>query len=102
MVAKRLREARTAAGLSQRELGVRAGMDPSVASPRINQYERGKHLPDPLMLERLGAVLNRPLPFFYATDEDLAFLIAAFHHARPPQRRRWLAEVRKTVETVRG
>ena len=98
VVAKRLREARVAAGLSQRELGVRAGMDPSVASPRINQYERAKHLPDPQTLERLGAVLGRPLPFFYAADEDLAFLITAFHHARAVQRRQWLADVRRGIE----
>ncbi len=98
MVAKRLREARVAAGLSQRELGVRAGMDPSVASPRINQYERGKHLPDPLTLERLGVVLDRPLPFFYAADEDLAFLISAFHRARVAQRRQWMVDVRRDVE----
>lgn len=94
MVAQRLREARLAAGLSQRELGVRAGMDPSVASPRINQYERAKHLPDPLTLERLGVVLDRPLPFFYTADEDLALLITAFHHARPATRRQWLATLR--------
>ena len=96
IVAKRLREARLAAGLSQRELGVRAGMDPSVASPRINQYERAKHLPDPLTLERLGVVLNQPLPFFYAADEDLAFLITAFHRARATQRREWMSHIRQS------
>lgn len=81
IVARRLREARIAAGLSQRELGVRAGMDPSVASPRVNQYERAKHLPDPLTLERLGTVLNCPLPYFYADDDGLAQHILAFCRA---------------------
>jgi len=84
-VARRLREARLAVGLSQRELGIRAGMDPSVASPRINQYERGKHLPDPLTLEQLGRVLNCPLPYFYATDDKLAKLILAGHAASDAQ-----------------
>jgi transcriptional regulator with XRE-family HTH domain len=102
VVAKRLREARLAAGLSQRELGVRAGMDPSVASPRINQYERAKHLPDPQTLERLGTVLDRPLPFFYATDEDLAFLITVFHQAKATQRRAWLAEARRRFNPDKG
>jgi transcriptional regulator with XRE-family HTH domain len=81
-------------GISQRELGVRAGLDPSVASPRINQYERAKHLPDPLTLERLGAVLGYPLPYFYAVDDDMASLILAFDRAAPAQRRRLSSELR--------
>ena len=88
IVAKRLREARLEAGLSQRELGIRAGIDASVASPRINQYERAKHLPDPSMLERLGRVLDCPLPFFYSTDDRLANLILAYHHSRSAEYRR--------------
>jgi len=87
IIAKRLREARLAAGLSQRDLGIRAGLDPSVASPRINQYERAKHLPDPSMLERLGRVLDCPLPFFYSVDDRLANLILAYHRARPTEHR---------------
>lgn len=86
IVALRLREARLAAGISQRELGVRAGMDPSVASPRVNQYERGKHLPDPHTLERLGRVLNCPLPYFYAIDDELAEQILGFSRATAPER----------------
>lgn len=96
MVAKRLREARVAASLSQRELGIRAGMDPSVASPRINQYERAKHLPDPQTLERLGAVLGRPLPYFYAADDELAALIFAFHEADSALRRQCLGLLRRS------
>ncbi|MCS0322427.1 helix-turn-helix domain-containing protein, partial [Vibrio diabolicus] len=32
----RLKEARTRAGISQKTLGIRIGMDPSVASGRMN------------------------------------------------------------------
>lgn len=52
--AKRLREAREAKGISQKQLGILAGIDQFVASARINQYERGKHVPDLLMAERLA------------------------------------------------
>ena len=45
-MALRLREAREAAGLSQRQLGIVAELDVSVASPHINQYEQGKHMPN--------------------------------------------------------
>ncbi|WP_278249808.1 helix-turn-helix domain-containing protein [Lysobacter enzymogenes] len=72
MVALRLRQAREAVGLSQRGLGIAAGLDPTVASPRINQYEAGKHAPDIRTLEMLGKVLGKPVPFFYATDDALA------------------------------
>jgi transcriptional regulator with XRE-family HTH domain len=70
-------------------------MDPSVASPRINQYERAKHLPDPLTLERLGRVLDCPLAFFYATDDELAQQILAFHRATERQRGQLIALARK-------
>ena len=97
-VARRLREARLASGLSQRELGVRAGMDPSVASPRMNQYERAKHLPDPLTLERLGRVLDCPLPYFYAAHDPMAKLILAAHRASVPQLDQLMRIAAKIVE----
>lgn len=78
-MALRIREARVAAGLSQRRLGIVAELDVSVASPRINQYEQGKHMPNPQMLERLGRILDRPLPWFYAADDELAALILDWH-----------------------
>jgi len=91
VVAARLREARTAAGLSQRELGVRAGLDPSVASPRVNQYERGKHTPDTSTLAKLGEVLEVPVAYFFASDDDLAELITTFHRLSLTRKRRLMA-----------
>ncbi|WP_345782628.1 helix-turn-helix domain-containing protein [Dyella lipolytica] len=88
VVAIRLREARTVTGLSQRELGVRAGLDPSVASPRINQYEQGKHTPDTSTLAKLGEVLDVPVAYFFASDDDLAFLITTFHRLSSVRKRR--------------
>lgn len=95
-IAKRLKEARLAAGLSQRELGVLAGFDPSVASPRVNQYERAKHVPNPSVLEKLGKVLNCPLAFFFAVDEGLAALALAYHRASAAERKRFQALVNRT------
>ena len=87
IVALRIREAREAAGLSQRRLGIVAELDVSVASPCINQYEQGKHMPNLQMLERLGQILDRPLPWFFAMDDDLAALLLAWHRASPSKRR---------------
>lgn len=73
--AKRLREAREAVGISQKQLGILAGIDQFVASARINQYERGKHVPDLLTAEHLAAELRVPLSYLYEPNDDLAALI---------------------------
>ncbi|WP_407353502.1 helix-turn-helix domain-containing protein [Luteimonas sp. R10] len=75
---RRLREARDAHGISQRALGIRAGLDEFVASTRVNRYETGVHQPDLQTLQRLAKVLNLPVAYFYAEDDELARLIAEF------------------------
>jgi len=76
---QRLREAREASGLSQRSLGIEAGIDEFVASTRVNRYETGVHQPDYQTLKRLADVLDLPVAYFYAEDDELASLIARFH-----------------------
>lgn len=73
---RRLREAREAKGLSQRSLGIEAGIDEFVASTRINRYETGVHQPDYQTLRLLAEVLDLPTAYFYAEDDQLAELIA--------------------------
>ena len=90
ILAKRLKEARLRAGLSQRQLGIRAGIDEFSASARVNQYERGKHMPDLQTLTRLAQVLQMPVPYFYCDDPELAELIAKFSNLNRSNRRRVL------------
>lgn len=78
--AKRLREAREAIGISQKQLGILAGIDQFVASARINQYERGKHIPDLLTAQRLAIELRVPVSFLYEPDDDLAALLRLVGH----------------------
>jgi transcriptional regulator with XRE-family HTH domain len=78
-LAKRLKEARLRSGLSQERLGILAGIDEMSASARMNQYERGKHAPDWLTVQRLAAVLQVPVAYFYADDDDAAELLLAFY-----------------------
>ncbi len=73
--ARRLRAAREARGVSQKQLGILAGIDQFVASARINQYERGKHVPDLQTAQRLATELNVPVSYLYEPDDDLAQLI---------------------------
>jgi len=75
---RRLREAREAHGISQRALGIEAGLDEFVASTRVNRYETGVHQPDLQTLQRLAAILKLPVAYFYAEDDELARLIRDF------------------------
>jgi len=86
LVAKRLKEARNLAGLSQERLGVLAGIDEMSASARMNQYERGKHVPDLGTVMRIAKVLNAPVAYFYAFSDDEAELMMKFHRMTKNQR----------------
>ncbi|GGK03088.1 helix-turn-helix domain-containing protein [Luteimonas terricola] len=79
---RRLREAREVYGISQRNLGIEAGLDDFVASTRINRYETGVHQPDLQTLQRLAAVLGVPVAYFYAEDDELAQLIRDFRSSK--------------------
>ena len=74
-LAKRIKSARLTLGISQKKLGILAGIDEFVASARINQYERGVHSPDSPMATRLAGVLNVPVSYLYEANDDLAELI---------------------------
>lgn len=78
----RLKQARLAAGLSQKMLGIEAGIDAFVASTRINRYELGIHKPDLLTVRKLAQVLKVPVAFFYAdTDDEIANLLFRYGKA---------------------
>lgn len=76
---KRLREARLAANFSQKKLGIAAGMDQFSASARMNHYEMGRHTPDYSTLQRISTVLDLPVAYFYAEDDELAEFIKIFN-----------------------
>lgn len=73
---RRLKQARLRSGLTQEQLGIHAGIDEFSASARINQYEKGKHLPHLLMGQRLAKALHVPTSFLYEEDDLLAALLA--------------------------
>lgn len=75
---RRLKQARLASGLSQKSLGIAAGIDEFVASTRINRYEKGVHEPGTEIVQKLAEVLRVPLAYFYAEDDDLAELMLVF------------------------
>ena len=100
--AERLAQARTRAGLTQAELGLRAGLDPAVASPRINQYERGKHEPQLKTAKRLAEVLGIPPAFLYTDDEVLAELLLRWNGLTLRQKKDLLKQAESVAPTRRS
>ena len=94
-LAKRLKQARVRAGLSQRGLGIAADIDVLSASPRINQYEQGTRKPDYRTAEKLAKVLGCPVAFFYIREDDLAEIIWLLDRLPSKRRRQLLAELRR-------
>ncbi|MDR2239543.1 MAG: helix-turn-helix domain-containing protein [Zoogloeaceae bacterium] len=95
----RLKIARLRKGITQMQLGVLAQIDEYSASARINQYERGKHLPDFNTAERLAAVLEVPAAYFYTRDDALAALLLAWSALTPEGRARLLVLAETLGET---
>ena len=91
---RRLKQARLAAKLSQKQLGIQAGIDEFVASTRINRYELGVHKPDYLTAQNLAAVLGVSAAFLYAPEDEIAELLFRYQKATKIQR----SAVRKILD----
>ena len=75
---ERLKQARNRMKISQKDLGIKIGIDPSSASSRMNHYETGRHMPDIETLKELAKTLDVPVNYFFCETEQsatLAFLI---------------------------
>lgn len=82
------------------QLGVLAQIDEYSASARINQYERGKHLPDFNTAERLANVLQVPTPYLYTRDDELAALLLVWNRLDATVRRHLLAEAQAMNSSI--
>lgn len=76
--ARRLKQKRVERGLSQKQLGIAAGLDVGVASTRINRYETGVHSPDYLTALRIAEALGTALPSLYTADDRLLHVIDGY------------------------
>ncbi|MGH1507241.1 helix-turn-helix domain-containing protein [Ralstonia solanacearum] len=93
VLAKRLKEARLLAGLSQERLGIEAGLDPASASARMNRYELGKRVPDAPLVERIAVVLRVPVAYLHSVDDEEAELLLKLHRLSKKQRAKVIAFV---------
>lgn len=78
--AARLRSARERMGLTQSRLGILIGLTTSVASPRINRYERESRRPSITTVARLSKVLEVSPSYFYEPDDLIAEVILRLSH----------------------
>jgi len=97
VLSRRLKEARERKGLSQRQLGIAAGLDRFVASTRINRYEKGVHHPDPVAVQRVADALGVPAAYLFASDDKLARLILAFNSLPAKAQERVVSELEHMV-----
>jgi transcriptional regulator with XRE-family HTH domain len=103
--ARRLKEARLKAGYSQKTLGIMAGMDAFSASSRMNHYEKGRHLPDLSMAERIASILEVPTAYLFCPEPDLAEMLLAIWAVDPaefPRIKRYLEGKRKSAGRTDG
>ncbi|WP_061011180.1 helix-turn-helix domain-containing protein [Photobacterium leiognathi] len=92
----RLKTARKKAQLTQKELGVRIGMDESSASGRMNHYEKGRHTPDVATLQRMAKELGVPLNYFFCEDETTAELACLISRMPDKDRKKLLTILQNT------
>ena len=82
----RLKKSRLNACLTQDQLGILVGIDESSASARMNQYEKGKHVPDFSLTKKIADSLNIPVSYFYTPEDDLAEIILKINQLDNKQR----------------
>ncbi|WP_395302407.1 helix-turn-helix domain-containing protein [Enterobacter mori] len=75
LFSRRLKEVRLDMALSQKNLGILAGIDEFAASARINRYEKGVHQASIEVVRHLAKVLEVPVAYFYTEDDELASLV---------------------------
>ncbi len=66
-------------------------MDESSASPRMNQYEKGKHTPDVQTLKAIADKLGVPLNYFFCEDDSSAELACLIAQLTESERKKLIA-----------
>lgn len=94
MFTKRLKEARLALGISQRELGRRIGLSEEVVSSRVTRYELGTSEPDFATASKLAKELDVPLAYLLADNDALADIILAVASMPATEQRKLAAELK--------
>lgn len=92
-ISKRLKEIRKRTGLTQQQLGVLAGMSEDNASAKMNQYEKGVHIPRFPRLKDLAKALNVPTAFFYTEEDEIAEMLYQYGKMTKKDRKKLLSKI---------
>ncbi|ELA7220486.1 helix-turn-helix transcriptional regulator [Vibrio parahaemolyticus] len=95
---QRLKQARNRVGISQRELGIRLGMDPSSASGRMNHYEKGRHMPDIGTLQKLAQELGVPVAFFFSDSDSSAELACLIEQLNEKEKQALITQLKQELD----
>ncbi len=95
-IPERLKQARKKVGISQKELGVRIGMDESSASGRMNHYEKGRHVPDIQTLKKIANELKVPINYFFCDDDQSAELAILIDSLSDEDKKSLIAALKKS------
>lgn len=79
--------------LSQKNLGILAGIDEFAASARINRYEKGVHQASIEVVRHLAKVLEVPVAYFYTEDDELASLVRLWPKLDPEKKKSILQQL---------
>lgn len=91
----RLKEARKRSGMTQKELGIRIGMDPSSASSRMNHYEKDRHTPDIQTLQRMADELKVPLNYLFCDSPESAELACLINRLSAEDKKNLIEQLSK-------
>ncbi len=75
-------------------------MDESSASPRMNQYEKGKHTPDVKTLKLIADELGVPLSYFFCEDKVSAELAVNLNKLSQSDKQKVLELTTRLVEDL--
>ena len=93
LFSRRLKEVRLDMKLSQKSLGILAGIDEFAASARINRYEKGVHQASIEVVRHLAKVLEVPVAYFYTEDDELASLVRLWPKLDPEKKKNILQQL---------
>tara|TARA_R110000744_G_C19370458_1_gene562435 strand:+ start:2697 stop:2999 length:303 start_codon:yes stop_codon:yes gene_type:complete len=91
----RLKEARKRAHMTQKELGLRIGMDLGSASSRMNHYEKDRHTPDIQTLQRMADELKVPLNYLFCDSTESAELACLIDRLSIEERQELIKQLSK-------
>lgn len=102
LFATRLRDLRTAAGISQRTLGKRIGLSEETVSSRVTRYEKGTSEPDFATANKLAKELGVPLAYLVADSELLSEIILYVSKLSAAEQRKLAQSLKERCAQAQG